>query len=462
MIYRNLFEKVLQVGNASPHILLINPWITDFAAYNFWIRPIGLLYIASLLRENRFQITLVDCLDHYSKIKKSGDGHFFKTWIEKPKPLGSIPRFYSRYGIPEGLLREKLASIKRPDVVAVTSGMTYWYPGVIEVIKIIKQTFDDVPIVLGGIYATLCYEHAKEHSGADYIVQGRGEFEGIKLIAGLTGVDIPQSAIGNPHSEVTPNSELRTRYYPAFDLYPRRDFVCIATSRGCPFGCTYCASHFLHNGFERRDPDEVVREVEYWVTTHSVRNIAFYDDALLIDPSEHIFPVLREVIRRKISCYFHAPNGLHVREMDEELAEILFKAGFRTIRLGFETSDAGKQIRTGGKVANQELVRAVKNMKRAGYSSEEIGVYVLIGLPGQTVREAEESVTFVREAGAKPILTEYSPIPHTPLFEQAKRGSQFDLDEPLYHNNSILPCQWEGFKLSDYRRLKEDVRRGNV
>ena len=78
MIYRNLFEKVLQVGNASPHILLINPWITDFAAYNFWIRPIGLLYIASLLRENRFQITLVDCLDHYSKIKKSGMGIFLR------------------------------------------------------------------------------------------------------------------------------------------------------------------------------------------------------------------------------------------------------------------------------------------------------------------------------------------------------------------------------------------------
>jgi radical SAM superfamily enzyme YgiQ (UPF0313 family) len=174
-------------------------------------------------------------------------------------------------------------------------------------------------------------------------------------------------------------------------------------------------------------------------------------------------PILKEVIGRKIPCYFHAPNGLHVREMDEELAGLLFKAGFRTIRLGFETSDEGQQIHTGGKVANQELVRAVQGLKRAGYSSEEIGVYVMVGLPGQRVREAEESIAFVREAGAKPILAEYSPIPHTSLFEQAKRTSRFDLeDEPLYHNNSILPCQWEGFELSDYRRLKEDVRRGNV
>ncbi len=31
----------------SRHILLINPWITDFAAYNLWVKPVGLLYIAS-------------------------------------------------------------------------------------------------------------------------------------------------------------------------------------------------------------------------------------------------------------------------------------------------------------------------------------------------------------------------------------------------------------------------------
>jgi len=59
------------------------------------------------------------------------------------------------------------------------------------------------------------------------------------------------------------------------------------------------------------------------------------------------------------------------------------------------------------------------------------------------------------------MLVEYSPIPHTPLFEKAKQMSSFDLEnEPLYHKNSILPCQWEGFTLADYKRLKEDLRKG--
>ena len=209
----------------------------------------------------------------------------------------------------------------------------------------------------------------------------------------------------------------------------------------------------------RRDPFKVVEEIEYWTTHYRINNIAFYDDALLIEPSKHFIPIMREVIKRRIQCNFHTPNAFHIREIDEEVAQLLFSGGFKTIRLGFETSNEEVQIETGGKVDNQDLKQGVRNLKRAGYSEEEIGVYVMVGLPGQKVGEVEETIEFVKDAGARPILVEYSPIPGTPLFEKAKQRSSFDLEnEPLFHNNSILPCQWEGFTLEDYRRLKEDLR----
>jgi radical SAM superfamily enzyme YgiQ (UPF0313 family) len=433
----------------TPHILLINPWITDFAAYNFWIRPLGLLSIGSLLRENGFRATLIDCLDSYSKTKKYGDGKFLKTRIEKPEPLKSIKRHYSQYGIPEEMLWKRLSLIEeKPDLVGITSGMSYWYPGVFKLIEITKKFFENVPIVLGGIYATLCYEHAKKYSGADVVFNGRGELETLKLIEELTQFRTPQSAFRNDSSP-----------YPAFDLYPRLEYVCISTSEGCPFHCTYCASPFLTKGFVRRDPFKVVEEIEYWSTHYPIHNIVFCDDALLIDPHHHFIPLMKEVTKKGIECNFHTPNALHIREIDEEVAELLFRGGFKTLRLGFETSNEGSQIETGGKVDNQEFLRAIRYLKRAGYSKEEIGVYVMAGLPGQRVREVEESIAFVRDSGGKPILVEYSPIPHTALFEKAKRMSLFDLEsEPLYHNNSILPCQWEGFTLEDYKRLKEDSR----
>ena len=450
---------MFHVKHPAPHIILINPWITDFSAYNLWIKPLGLLRIASLLRKNGFHTTLIDCLDFFVKRKKYEDGKFLKTKIDKPHPLRFIPRNYSQYGIPEEMLLKRLSNLEeKPDIIGITSGMTYWYPGIYKVIEMTRKFFGNVPIILGGIYASLCSDHAKKRSGVDIVFNGRGELEVLGLISELTNFE-PRTP--NPLTAEAPSlaGERRTDSYPAFDLYPQLDYICVATSKGCPFNCTYCASPFLANGFSRRDPLGVVDEIEYWTRKHGVNNIAFYDDALLIEPSNHFILMAKELIKRGISCNFHTPNAIHIKEIDEEMALLLFRCGFKTIRLGFETSNEPTQLETGGKVDNHEFRQAIKNLKRAGYSSEEIGVYLMVGMPGQRVSEVEEDIAFVKETGANPMLVEYSPIPHTPLFEKAKNMSQFDLEnEPLFHNNSILPCQWDGFTMADYRRLKEGLR----
>jgi radical SAM superfamily enzyme YgiQ (UPF0313 family) len=439
--------KMFHVKHRSPHILLINPWITDFAAYNFWIKPHGLLSIASFLRNNGFKITFIDCLDSTVKRKKYGDGKFRKIEIEKPLPVKSVPRKYSRYGISEEIFRDKISYIEKPDLIGITSGMTYWYPGAFKAIKIVKESFKKVPILLGGIYATLCYDHAVRYSEADYVIRGRGELELSKIILELLNIELQ-----------TPDSELRADIYPAFDLYSKLDYVSIMTSRGCPYRCSYCASPVISEGFKRRDPLKVVEEIAYWTSHYRVNNIAFYDDALLANPSEHIIKILKEVRKRDIQCNFHSPNGLHVKEIDKKLAALLYHCQFKTLRLGLETSNEAIQVETGGKVDNQSFGEAVGNLRRAGYSEDEIGVYIMAGLPGQRVGEVEESIAFVKESGAKPILVEYSPIPETVLFEKARKMSEFDLEnEPLFHNNSLFPCQWEGFTLANFQRLKKKV-----
>jgi radical SAM superfamily enzyme YgiQ (UPF0313 family) len=142
-------------------------------------------------------VTLIDCLDFPIRRKEYRDGKFYKIKMEKPQPVKSIPRNYSRYGIPEGMLLEKFSSMERPDVMGITSGMTYWYPGLFKAVEMTREFFKDVPIVIGGIYATLCYEHAKKYSGVDIVFNGREEFEALKLITELTNIELK-----------TPNSEL--------------------------------------------------------------------------------------------------------------------------------------------------------------------------------------------------------------------------------------------------------------
>jgi hypothetical protein len=195
---------MFHVKHRSPHVLLINPWIADFAAYNFWIRPLGLLNIAGLLRENRFRVTLIDCLDSLTKTRKYGDGKFLKTRIEKPFSLKPIPRNYSQYGIPEEMLLKRFSMLEEnPDIIGITSGMTYWYPGVFKVIEITKKYFRNVPIILGGIYATLCYEHAKRYSGVDIVFNGREESEVLRLISDLAGFEIRLDEVRDPQSTIT-------------------------------------------------------------------------------------------------------------------------------------------------------------------------------------------------------------------------------------------------------------------
>src|SRR4030043_1609544 len=104
--------------------------------------------------------------------------------------IKSIPRNYSQYGIPEEMLLKRLSLIEEPDLICVSSGMTYWYPGVFKIIEIARKFFKKVPIILGGIYATLCYNHAKKHSGVDIVFNGSEELGALKLISDLTNFEL--------------------------------------------------------------------------------------------------------------------------------------------------------------------------------------------------------------------------------------------------------------------------------
>ncbi|MBW2108415.1 MAG: cobalamin-dependent protein [Deltaproteobacteria bacterium] len=426
-----------------PHLLLINPWIDDFAAYDFWARPLGLLSLGAILRKLGYKISFIDCLDRFHpKLNKSsrsgrfGTGHYLKTPIPKPEGLGDVPRRYSRYGLPEALVREALAGCPRPDVVLVTSLMTYWYPGVLATINVVADMLPGVPIVLGGIYAGLCREHAIRHAGVDHVVTGTDDALAVDLIGRLTGFSA--DAGWNPE-------DLDTFPYPCFDLQHALPYVPILTSRGCPFRCPYCASGLLFPGWVRRSAEHVVNEIVYWHEAYGVRDVAFYDDALLYDADNHIVPILEGIIRANVRVRFHTPNAVHIRFLTSRVAGLLF---LETVRL---SPKAGPDL----KVGPEEFERAVSILKAAGFSGHSVGAYLLCGLPGQDEKELETSIQVVKAAGVKPVLAQYSPIPGTALWPVAVESSRYDLaSDPIFHNNSIFPCRKSPFSWEWISRLK--------
>lgn len=420
-----------------PHqLLLINPWIYDFTAFDLWSKPLGLLYLASFLRNSGYKIDFIDCMDkHYPgakpNIKKYGTGSYNRTVIDKPQIYSDIKRKYARYGIPEDYFIEQLIKSK-PEAVLVTSIMTYWYPGVRHVVNLVRKYCPNVPVILGGIYASLLPEHARKTIKPDYIVTGPGEIKVVNLLNEIFGDSsnhkVPQSIDNYP--------------YPAFDLIPENDYMVIMTARGCPYDCSFCAQKQIAMRFTQRDPDQVVLEFSEQYRRYRTRDFAFYDDALFINKNKHIKVILQKLAQSRLPLRLHSPNGLFARELDAELAELMYRTNFKTIRLSFETSNESRRKDMYSKVSNEDMVRAVENLVRAGYKPAEIEAYVLMGLPGQSLEEVIASMLFVNNLGVQIKLASFSPIPGTLDFQRAVDMNQIQPDiDPLLTNKSIFPLK---------------------
>jgi radical SAM superfamily enzyme YgiQ (UPF0313 family) len=439
--------------SSLPRTLLVNPWIHDFAAYDFWAKPYGLLSLAALLLAHGVPVSYVDCLDRFHPRAAKADpgarhgrGPYLKSPIAPPPGLAAIPRTFSRYGIDPEWLRNDLAAMAPPDLILVTSLMTYWYPGVRETIQVLKQQFPHTPVVLGGIYARLCTDHARRNSGADEVVTDRGETI-FKVIHKHTGCRIV------PRFDL---SDFTSWPYPGFGLQRRINYLPLLTARGCPFDCAYCASPFLEPRLHRRPVQDVMDEIAFWHHHHEVVDFAFYDDALLWNAQTTAVPLLEGIIASNMKLFFHTPNAVHIRAITADVARLMKIAGFHTLRLGLETTAFDSRTGIDSKVTSAEFHRTVHHLKAAGFEGSHIGAYLLVALPGQSISAVESSIQMVKAAGITPILAYYTPIPHTKMWPQAVAASRYDLEaDPIYTNNAILPCLSEQFSWRTLSRLKQ-------
>lgn len=436
--------------------LLINPWITDFAAYDLWARPLGLLWTGAILKENEIEVSLIDCLEkpelnegfHKLTYKEDGTGRFRKTEIPKPPVLSFVPRVYGRYGILLEDFQRRLADTEKPDVVLVTSSMTYWYPGVFEAISLIKAEWPDVKIVLGGRYSALCTEHAEKYSGADFVIPG---FPGKRLKETLSSIlDI---SISIPDSfECFP--------LPAHNLLRNTSIAAITTSIGCPYKCTYCVSNDLSGGFQVRNVDDVFNEISHLVNNLGTRHIAFYDDALLVNSEKRLNVILERIENEKMKVNLYNPNAMHARLINHKTSELMKSAGFTYLRIGYEFADEANQEKTGGKVNTDDIQRAVGVLKAAGFRTDEIGVYILCGHPAQKYETIKSAVDVVIDAGAAPILAEYSPIPGSADFVDAVNTFNHDPSiDPLLQNSSIILFQHPNITRTEFEDIKLMVKK---
>jgi len=422
---------------------------------NVWSRPLGLLQVAEYMSQFESRIRLIDCMDVFDK-RQYGMGKYPREIVEKPEPVKKIPRFFKRYGISLSEFTERLARFMPYDIVFVTSIMSYWYPGVQKAIEMIKNISPQVPIILGGIYATLFHEHAATYSHADIVYRG-SIGENITCELEKLGIRLKRNTHQKNNGSFTTGKQ-----YHELSLYSSLPFAPILTSQGCPYRCSYCASSVLSERFIQREPYDVVKEIGA-LYEHGVNDFAFYDDALLVNADSHIKRILRKVIQSNVRIRFHCPNGIHARFIDDELAYLMKESGFTTIRLSLETVDDERNAVTGGKVNTELLKAAVKMLKKQGFTKRGIGVYLMYGLPGQGLDEVREGIKFLKNLDVRINLTEFSPVPGTQCWKELVEKNVITDDiDPLLTNNSVFSYLFSGYDPSELEDLKLDVKNYNA
>ncbi len=442
-------------------VLLVNPYIYDFTAYDLWLRPLGLLYIAAVLKKyTGCELYWLDTLDRFQegayfpgdpamkRSKADGRGKYHREVVEKPPIYKKTPRSYARYGISLEIFRGKMNRVPAVDMILVTTLMTYWIDGVKFTIDALREKFPTAKIVVGGILPGLVpVARLRSLIEADCFVDGCGEEKILEIIK--AGGGTVYSHPGFSHIDNIP--------YPAVEFLSSRDFLPLLTSRGCPFRCTYCASGILNEKFLERAPGKILAEIDYMHHTYGTQHFIIFDDALLVKKRQRFLKVFQRV-REILKVNFHTPNGVHAGEIDRETAEVLFNSGFKTLRLSFESTTAEILLKSSNKVTVRLMIDAVQNLEAAGYERKDISVYLLFGLPGQRLNHIEADLRFVKDLGVKPHLSYFSPVPGTVDFIDLQKKGILSTPVDLYETNKIyFVYNRSNFSQEEIKYIKNQV-----
>jgi len=376
--------------------------------------PLGLAYLASVLRKNH-EVRIIDAniLDYnFEDVRRE------------------LKSFY-------------------PDVVGITS-VTPSAPQAFATAKIAKEVRKDCTVVMGGPHVTFLPEESlKECDYVDIIVRGEGEKTveelmetierggSLKKVKGITfrnGVEIvstePRPFIKNIDEIPFPSRDLLPIYkYRAYGVV----YTTMLTSRGCPFGCSFCASSRLFGKFWRgRSAENVLEEMKLIYEKYKIKNIEFVDDTFTLN-KKRVEEICDGMIKEGWDITWGASSRVDV--ITKKLAEKMKKAGCWILFLGIESGCQAILNEVGKRITLEQAKKAVKILKDAGI--QVLGSFIL-GFPKETSQMIEKTINFAKKL--KLDWAEFSiltPYPGTPVFDYAVK------------NDLLLTRNWNRFTAVD-------------
>ena len=373
--------------------------------------PLGLLYLTSYLRE------------HSSHEVSICDARF------------------KEYNFDE---IERIINAENPDLIGITS-FSMEFQQAHEIARRSKNQYPQVPVVLGGPYATSDYMQAMKDNNIDIAVIGEGEksfcdltnamekgqdWTSIRELAYRDNGTVQKSGMRDFMDNL---DELP---YPSWDLLNLEEYfnrkgtrkrtvfnqhqmlqraLSIQTTRGCPYRCSYCHNIFGKK-LRKRSVENVIGEMKLMKEKYNVQEIEIIDDIfnLDIDRAKQIF---RRIIEEKFNFKFSFPNGLRSDRFDEELLDLMKEGG--AYRLVFAIESGSPRIQKLVK-KNLNLEKARKNITSAAKRGFSMGGFFMLGFLDETEEECWNTINFALESELQTAtFFVVTPFPNTEIWEQA-------------------------------------------
>jgi radical SAM superfamily enzyme YgiQ (UPF0313 family) len=353
--------------------------------------PLGMTYVAALLRENNIPVKILD-------------------------------------PIPQGYTFEKaLEYAKNFDVIIITLAASN-AQGPYTFFSHLK---DKVRVFMG-THATALADHILERDYCDIVIRGEPEYTTLETIQNLQDLKGVLGISYRKGGEVLKNADrplienLDEFPFPARDLvdnsnyhivsFPSKPIAMVLTSRGCPFECTFCATHLFYKRKRNvRSPENVVREVGEIVNDYGINHIFFIDDTFTIG-EKRIIALCRLLQEKKLGIEWICLG--RVDTVTESMLYEMKKAGCKEVIYGIESASPAILATIKKNITLEQMEMAVRTTKDLGI---RVSLFFMLGNPGDTLENIRKTSKLARKLN--PNFASFNiatPDPGTPLFESFK------------------------------------------
>lgn len=433
----NRFQRIL---------LIVPPFYRLMGGKNNWIH-LGLSYIGAVLDEHEYYVRIYNA-DHEDQERD----------ISLEEVFEGHQKYIDAVNNPSNPIWQKISDkIRefRPDLVGITIVFSATLKTVEKIAWIVKQYNRDIKVVIGGPHATIAPEETLKCEFFDYLVRGEGEYTLLELvqgkdlakIEGLHYKDEKGKIIHNPQRKFIENLDelpfpkLNLQLIPIND--PNENFGVISTGRGCFKRCIFCSDPILWGRKVRhRSIDNVLEEMKQRYYKYGVHKF-YFSDAQFNILKKYTKVLCRAIINSGLKIEFFCEVG--IRGFDRELMELMKAAGCKRLKFGVE-SGSERILKLMKKGISVEQIRQICAL------AKEVGIdytiYVMIGIPTETLEEMHQTLELAKELDAKYVsLSVATPQLGTELYEMA-----------LSMGVSVPTTDWEEF----YHQSSSTVLNSNV